>query len=184
MDAYLQRLKAATVHDKASEVDLRIEIAVTGKLHDVGCGDDDSIELGSVTASQSSAGASSAGLPDSPLITCKTEIKGHPTSATPLASVSLRTDIEKAEVALNTTAPDSHSRRKSCLQYSRGRPSLAKVIRAPIEASAGETSVVVCGGKSLTLTVRNCVASLSDERAVHKGTGAQGIHLHVEEFGS
>lgn len=184
VDAYLQRLKAATVHDKASEVDLRIEIAVTGKLHDVGCGDDDSIELGSVTASQSSAGASSAGLPDSPLITCKTEINGHPTSATPLASVSLRTDIEKAEVALNTTAPDSHSQRKSCLQYSRGRPSLAKVIRAPIAASAGETSVVVCGGKSLTLTVRNCVASLSDERAVHKGTGAQGIHLHVEEFGS
>jgi hypothetical protein len=34
----------------------------------------------------------------------------------------------------------------------------------------------------LVATVRNAVASLSDERAVHKGTGAQGIHLHVEEY--
>jgi len=190
VDAYLQRLKAATVHDKSSEVDLRIEIAVTGKVHDVGCGDDDSIELGSVTASQSSSGASSAGLPNSPLIICKTEVKEPPTSrlvatsAKPLAKVSLETDIEKAGVAFNTTAPASQSQKKPCLQYSHGRPSLAKVIRAPIEASAGETSVVVCGGKSLTSTVRNCVARLSDERAVHKGTGAQGIHLHVEEFGS
>jgi hypothetical protein len=51
-----------------------------------------------------------------------------------------------------------------------------------VEESGGETSVVVCGGKELTTCVRNSVASLSDERAVHKGTGAQGIHLHVEEF--
>ena len=64
-----------------------------------------------------------------------------------------------------------------------GRPNIANIIRRPVEASAGETSVVVCGGKSLSSTVRNHVASLSDERAVHKGTGAQGIHLHVEGFG-
>jgi hypothetical protein len=51
-----------------------------------------------------------------------------------------------------------------------------------VEATGGETSVVVCGGKSLVAKVRNCVAALSDERAVHKGTGAQGIHLHVEEY--
>ena len=69
------------------------------------------------------------------------------------------------------------------LQYTLGRPSLADFVREPVEASGGETSVIVCGGKSVTSTVRNCVATLSDERAVHKGTGAQGIHLHVEEFG-
>lgn len=191
VEAYLQRLKAAAIHDKASEVDLRIEIAVTG--HNVDCVDDVSIELGSVTDSQSSSGASSgassAGLPESPLITYKTESGEHATSgpiatsAKPSAIVSPEFDSEKAEIAFSTVPRNLHSERNSRLRYSRGRPSLAKVVRARVEASAGETSVVVCGGKSLTSTVRNYVASLSDERAVHKGTGAQGIHLHVEEFG-
>lgn len=66
--------------------------------------------------------------------------------------------------------------------YSSERPDIANFIRSPVEATGGETSVAVCGGKSLVATVRNSVASLSDERAVHKGTGAQGIHLHVEEY--
>jgi len=66
--------------------------------------------------------------------------------------------------------------------YSYQRPDVAAFIRRPVEITGGETSVAVCGGKSLVATVRNSVASLSDERAVHKGTGAQGIHLHVEEY--
>jgi len=64
-----------------------------------------------------------------------------------------------------------------------GRPDIEEFIRYPVEAATGETCVVVCGGKSLTGRVRNAVAKLSDERAVHKGSGAQGIMLHVEEFG-
>lgn len=66
--------------------------------------------------------------------------------------------------------------------YSYARPSIAAFIRKPVEATGGETSVAVCGGKSLVASVRNSVVKLSDERAVHKGTGAQGIHLHVEEY--
>lgn len=66
--------------------------------------------------------------------------------------------------------------------YSYSRPHIADFIRRPVEITGGETSVAVCGGKSLVATVRNSVARLSDERAVHKGTGAQGIHLHVEEY--
>jgi predicted ferric reductase len=62
------------------------------------------------------------------------------------------------------------------------RPDIELHIREPVEAASGETSVVVCGGPSLVARVRNCVAKLSDERAAHKGTGAQGIHLHVEEY--
>jgi hypothetical protein len=49
--------------------------------------------------------------------------------------------------------------------------------------TGGETSIAVCRGKSLVATVRNAVTSLSDERVVHKGTGTQVIHLHVEEYG-
>ncbi|XMA15775.1 hypothetical protein WAI453_008566 [Rhynchosporium graminicola] len=66
--------------------------------------------------------------------------------------------------------------------YSFTRPSLADFIRRPVEITGGETSVAVCGGKELVAATRNSVARLSDERAVHKGTGAQGIHLHVEEY--
>jgi hypothetical protein len=66
--------------------------------------------------------------------------------------------------------------------FTYSRPDIKAFIRHPVEATGGETSVAICGGKSLVATVRNAVASLSDERAVHKGTGAQGIHLHVEEY--
>ncbi|KAI1144409.1 ferric reductase like transmembrane component-domain-containing protein [Hypoxylon sp. FL0543] len=62
------------------------------------------------------------------------------------------------------------------------RPDVAGFIRTSVEATGGETGVVVCGGQSLVAKVRMSVAKLSDERAVHKGTGAQGIFLHVEEY--
>ena len=71
---------------------------------------------------------------------------------------------------------------KSAIKYMFERPNIENCIREPVEATGGETSVAVCGGKPLVARVRNFVASLSDERAVHKGTGAQGIHLHVEEY--
>ncbi|KAL2270588.1 hypothetical protein VTJ83DRAFT_2772 [Remersonia thermophila] len=77
---------------------------------------------------------------------------------------------------MSTESTDSH------VVYLSTRPDVAALIRRAVEATTGETSVVVCGGPSLSSRVRNCVAALSDERAVHKGTGAQGIHLHVEEY--
>ncbi|CAL3966536.1 unnamed protein product [Diplocarpon coronariae] len=66
--------------------------------------------------------------------------------------------------------------------YSYARPSISTFIRHPVEMTGGETAIAVCGGKSLVGTVRNEVVRLSDERGVHKGTGAQGIFLHVEEY--
>lgn len=66
--------------------------------------------------------------------------------------------------------------------YLNCRPDISQFIRAPIEATGGETAITVCGGKSLVAKVRNSTAKLSDERAVHKGTGANGIFLHVEEY--
>lgn len=87
-------------------------------------------------------------------------------------------DVEKhaAGVSSRRGSSDSHVLHMST------RPDIEAFIREPVEAAVGETSVVVCGGKSLVARARNCVARLSDERAVHKGTGAQGIHLHVEEY--
>ena len=72
-----------------------------------------------------------------------------------------------------------HSARKT--QHS-GLAAVRALGRRAVEATGGETSVVICGGPSLVSRVRNCVASLSDERAVHKGSGAQGIHIYAEEY--
>lgn len=64
-----------------------------------------------------------------------------------------------------------------------GRPHPRSIINHVLEQAEGESAVVVCGPPGLAADVRQSVVSLSDERAVHKGTGAQGIYLHVENFG-
>ncbi|GAM37696.1 hypothetical protein TCE0_024f07820 [Talaromyces pinophilus] len=64
-----------------------------------------------------------------------------------------------------------------------GRPHPRSIIHHVLEQAEGESAVVVCGPRGLAADVRQSVVSLSDERAVHKGTGAQGIYLHVENFG-
>lgn len=63
-----------------------------------------------------------------------------------------------------------------------GRPSIRTQLRHVLEKARGETAVVACGPRGLVTQVRNDVVYLSDERAVHKGTGAQGIFLHTESF--
>lgn len=63
-----------------------------------------------------------------------------------------------------------------------GRPKPRSIIRKVLEEADGESAVVVCGPEGLQDDVRRSVVALSDERAVHKGTGAQGIYLHVEGF--
>lgn len=64
-----------------------------------------------------------------------------------------------------------------------GRPFPRTIIRKVLEQAEGESAVVVCGPVGLADDVRRSVVYLSDERAVHKGTGAQGIYLHIENFG-
>lgn len=64
-----------------------------------------------------------------------------------------------------------------------GRPKPRTIIRKVLERAEGESAVVVCGPEGLSDDVRRSVVYLSDDRAVHKGTGAQGIYLHVEKFG-
>lgn len=89
-------------------------------------------------------------------------------------------DVEQSGAA--SPRRSSNASADSHVHYLSARPDIEAFIRAPVEATGGETSVVVCGGPSLVARTRNCVAALSDERAVHKGTGAQGIHLYAEEY--
>ena len=63
-----------------------------------------------------------------------------------------------------------------------GRPQPQNLIRKTLEQALGESAVVVCGPHGLVDEVRRSVVALSDERAVHKGTGAQGIYFHAESF--
>ncbi|KAL8693869.1 MAG: hypothetical protein Q9218_001378 [Villophora microphyllina] len=63
-----------------------------------------------------------------------------------------------------------------------GRPQSRNLIRKMLEQALGESAVVVCGPQGLVDDVRQSVVWLSNDRAVHKGTGAQGIYLHTESF--
>ncbi|MCJ1253123.1 hypothetical protein MMC24_000930 [Lignoscripta atroalba] len=186
MEGVLERLKRASSHPRSSEVFLRIQIAITGNCNEPGNGDDIKIELQSSSESETSGSGSKSLLCSGPT---KTQY-----SSSPYAEITFEKerspldsqDEQEVGLSISETPQDdfsSGSGREDLLHFMKGRPNLADVIRNPVEAAAGETSIIVCGGKSLTSDVRNIVASLSDERAVHKGSGAQGIHLHVEEYG-
>lgn len=65
-----------------------------------------------------------------------------------------------------------------------GRPkSWDSLIRPTLEEAEGETVIIACGGNQMMSEIRNYTAAISDERAVHKGSGAQGIYLFTETFG-
>ena len=68
------------------------------------------------------------------------------------------------------------------VQIESGRPDIHTIIWAALDRAKGETGVAVCGPLGLKTSVRNNVAKISDQRAVHKGSGAQGVYLHVEGF--
>jgi ferric-chelate reductase len=67
--------------------------------------------------------------------------------------------------------------------FESGRPDFYLLLGDLLEQAEGETGVAVCGPLGLNSDVRRTVVRLSDERAVHKGTGAEGIYLHSECFG-
>ncbi|KAL5605992.1 uncharacterized protein BROUX77_003185 [Berkeleyomyces rouxiae] len=91
-------------------------------------------------------------------------------------------DIESGANCCQASNPIVMAPEEDVVKEYDSRLDIAALIRASVEVAHGETSVVACGGRALTSRVRNSVASLSDERAVHKGTGAQGIHLYAEEY--
>ncbi len=69
------------------------------------------------------------------------------------------------------------------LRIGYGRPELDPLIRPVVENACGETGIFACGNNRFMGSIRNYVARLSDERAVHKGTGAQGLYLFCETYG-
>jgi ferric-chelate reductase len=70
-----------------------------------------------------------------------------------------------------------------CANFQSGRPDFYELLWNLLENAEGETGVACCGPLGLNSDVRRTVVRCSDERAVHKGTGAQGVYLHAESFG-
>jgi hypothetical protein len=111
---------------------------------------------------------------DDPSLPSICNCSGH--AAIPLA------DADNSSVASQSPPPISLTNSNDFRMIS-GRPHPRTLIRNVLERAEGESAVIVCGPRGLAADVRQSVVSLSDERAVHKGTGAQGIYLHVENFG-
>lgn len=72
--------------------------------------------------------------------------------------------------------------RRSSMTVASGRPAFYDLLWDVLDEAQGETGIAVCGPLGLSTTLRSTVVKLSDQRAVHKGSGAQGIYLHVEGF--
>ncbi|KAH6654901.1 ferric-chelate reductase [Truncatella angustata] len=167
---YHDRLHEAMVKANQRGIELSVHIAVTGDGH-----------LETVAASRSSSASGSAASHEEKL-TVVERTGTFDKSAKSQGGCCCSADIDVVSSGaiprkrLSQTSTDSHIHRSAT------RPDVSVFIRDAVEATGGETGVVVCGGVSLVARVRTSVAKLSDERAVHKGTGAQGIHLHVEEY--
>ncbi|PNP49786.1 hypothetical protein THARTR1_09554 [Trichoderma harzianum] len=90
-------------------------------------------------------------------------------------------DGEKAEVS------ESHNRRSSDADISFaelhvGRPTFRSMLEKRVNQAQGETDVAVCGPLGLSVAVRSAVVRISDDLAVDKGGGLDGLYLHVENF--
>lgn len=102
---------------------------------------------------------------------CSTPTNAGPSSST-RSSTSSTTQPHKPSFLMHPS-----------IQVFNGRPQTKNIIRRSLEQALGESAVVVCGPHGLVSDVKQDVVELSDERAVHKGTGAQGVYLHTEGFG-
>jgi hypothetical protein len=124
-----------------------------------------------------------------PNCTCNCDTSTPAPAAANPESTSLPTSPQLAPSLSNPTQsptpPSSLSQstpQHAFLTLRTGRPHPESIIRHSLEQALGETAVIVCGPRGLREEVRRSVVYLSDERAVHKGTGAQGVWLHSEGF--
>ncbi|KAI1413555.1 ferric reductase like transmembrane component-domain-containing protein [Hypoxylon sp. FL1857] len=154
---YHERLHEAIEKAKSVGVELTVHIAVTGD------GQLETLPALSLPSSSDSINHEKKGVDEEIHVSASAEGVVQPL-------------MDGAHNSFSSASSGSH------ISYAALRPDVAGFIRSAVEATGGETAVVVCGGQSLVAKVRTSVAKLSDERAVHKGTGAQGIYLHVEEY--
>lgn len=120
---------------------------------------------------------------------CRTSVDetASPDSIAPCCCASPSKAASSSRPISNSSSAPSASMKQKLLVHPSiaiysGRPKTKDIIQRSLEQALGESAVVVCGPQGLVADVKHDVCSLSDERAVHKGTGAQGIYLHTESF--
>lgn len=185
---YVQRLHEMIDKAEAVGIELKVHIAVTQGPMVPALVDGTKTPAAAAASSTGTSSSSDASPPPSGCCSSTIKTAANKVDSNPAITTAV-VDLEKQQLdgVMSSSASSSSiaGRRASSdshVHHLSSRPNIEAFIREPVEAAGGETSVVVCGGKSLAARTRNCVARLSDERAVHKGTGAQGIHLHVEEY--
>jgi ferric-chelate reductase len=104
-----------------------------------------------------------------------------PSSKKDLSTSQSAKDLSPITTATITEKAPKKHRLESAAMLS-GRPDFHSVLWELLDQAEGETGIAVCGPLGLGTAVRSAVVRISDQRAVHKGTGAQGIYLHVEGF--
>jgi ferric-chelate reductase len=102
------------------------------------------------------------------------------TSTDPSAKDS--SPITRTRTRTTVTEKSPRKGRLECAKRLSGRPDFHAELWDLLGEAEGETGIAVCGPLGLSTAVRSAVVRISDQRAVHKGTGAQGIYLHVEGF--
>lgn len=109
------------------------------------------------------------------------------TKTNPTTNTTTQQPIRSRPTSHISSTPSSNSQVKPLIHPSisvfSGRPSPRNIIRKSLEQAFGESAVVVCGPQGLVADVKRDVCALSDERAIHRGTGAMGVFLHTESFG-
>lgn len=187
IEYYIERLTKALSLAEARGVELEVEIAITSdasSLHSKGSEDSKTVEAGTIKEEPPLDEKKSSSEPTvlvksrSPSSAASSNTTSAPTQTASKSGCCCNnpSGLPSACCASSSSPPSRQ------IVYSFSRPNIAAFIRKPVEVTGGETCVAVCGGKSLVASTRNSVVRLSDERAVHKGTGAQGIFLHVEEY--
>lgn len=114
---------------------------------------------------------------------CKTVITNEEDAITSSACTCNATRFSPSSPSPSSSSLTTFKSLHPSITLFTGRPLPETIIRKTLEQARGESAVVVCGPRGLTENVRTTVARLSDERAVHKGTGAQGVWCWSEMYG-
>lgn len=177
LDWFRDQLLSAWTRARRRDIKIFIQVFITGSVDSSSTSSNEDQALTDETPDSKTSQESS--LP----VEKETETLGR-------APHSLDPSIEKGQITTlsGVSAPQSSTESSSLneqptIDIGHGRPELDRLIRPVVEEACGETGILACGGSRFTGQLRNYVAHLSDERAVHKGTGAQGIYLFCETYG-
>jgi NAD(P)H-flavin reductase len=171
IEYYVQRARDAARMVRGRGIDVLVHVAITGEK-----GDESPLSNDEKTVSPSaSSGEDQDAIEEAPKACCS----GPGLCA---CCVSKPNDDETSSFIQEDCCGTNTAAASPYIREYNTRPDIEALIREPVEKASGETAVIVCGGKEVVSRTRNCVSRLSDERAVHKGTGAQGIYLYVEEY--